>query len=78
MITWDHTMLDIDPFFSNGKTISKNGDESTITVPMNSEDETGTYLISFYNHNTTKPEWAAWTDLPISVALESNTEPTTP
>lgn len=79
LITWDHTKLDIDPFFSTGKGITKNGNESTITVPMNSENETGTYLISFYNHNTAKPEWAEWKDLPISVTLkEPDTEPTTP
>lgn len=65
LITWDHTMLDIDPFFSSGKSITTSGNQSTITVPMNSENETGTYLISFYNHTTTMPEWSKWSDLPI-------------
>lgn len=69
LITWDHTKLDIDPLFASGKTVVNNGNESTITVPMNSENATGTYLISFYNHNTTKPTWTAWSDLPISVTL---------
>lgn len=73
LITWDHTKLDIDPFFALGKTVTKNGNESAITVPMNSENETGTYLISFYNHNTTKPEWATWKQLPISVQLDTGT-----
>lgn len=75
LITWDNTMLDIDPFFADGKTITKNGDESTITVPMNAEDETGTYLIQFYNHNNTKPGWTAWSELPITVKLKETTEP---
>lgn len=73
LITWDHTMLDIDPFFSSGKSITKSGNQSTITVPMNSEDATGTYLISFYNHNTTKPTWTAWNSLPIQVQLDTGT-----
>ena len=79
LITWDHTKLDIDPFFSAGKTITKSGDESTVTVSMNSENETGTYLISFYNHNGTKPVWSEWAQVPISVRLEEATsEPTSP
>ena len=69
LITWDHTKLDVDPFFAEGKIITKSGDESTITVPMNSEDKNGTYLISFYNHNNTEPEWTAWENLPITVGL---------
>ena len=79
LITWDHTVLDIDPFFKGDKNITTEGNSSTITVPMNSENETGTYLISFYNHNTTKPKWTTWSELPISVKLEeSKTDPTTP
>ena len=70
LITWDHTKLDIDPFFASGKDITKSGNESTLTVPMNSENETGTYLISFYNHSTTKPEWTAWSELPIKFNLK--------
>lgn len=69
LISWDHTMLDIDPFFSTGKSITERGNQSTITVPMNSENATCTYLISFYNHNTKKPTWTVWSDLPISVTL---------
>ena len=79
LITWNHTKLDIDPFFSAGKIITESGDESTITVLMNSDDETGTYLISFYNHNITDPGWKAWKDLPITVKLEEPTPvPTAP
>lgn len=74
LITWNHEMLDIDPFFASGKSIVKNGDESTVTVQMNSEDETGAYLISFYNHNITKPTWTAWKDLPITVKLANTPE----
>lgn len=70
LITWNHKSLDIDPCFASGKPITKNEDQSTITVPMNSEDATGTYLISFYNHNNTQPGWTKWSDLPISVNLE--------
>lgn len=74
LITWNHKMLDIDPFFASGKSIVRNGDESTVTLQMNSEDETGAYLISFYNHNITKPTWTAWKDLPITVKLENTPE----
>lgn len=70
LITWNHTMLDIDPFFATGKTIMSNGNESTISVSMNSDDTTGNYLIQFYNHNTKKPEWTSWSDLPVSVKLK--------
>ena len=68
-IKWDSSQLDIDPFFAEGKTVTKNGNFSTITVPMNSEDITGTYLIQFYNHNSTKPGWTTWSDIPIEVTL---------
>lgn len=79
LITWNHTKLDIDPFFASRKDVINNGDYSTITVPMNSESETGTYLISFYNHNPTEPGWTKWSDLPIKVTLaEPTSEPTTP
>lgn len=73
LITWNHTKLDIDPFFSDGKPINKNGDKSIITVSMNSEDATGTYLITFYNHNNTKLGWKEWKELPITVKLEEST-----
>lgn len=70
VIAWDASKLDIDPFFKTNGTpgTAPNGYE-TLTVHMNSEDATGTYLISFYNHNTTKPTWKAWNELPISVTL---------
>lgn len=73
LITWDNTVLDIDPFFSIGKTVTTNGNQSTITVPMDSDDETGAYLISFYNHNAVKPGWTTWSELPIFVELETST-----
>ena len=70
LITWDHTMLDIDPFFkTKGIPGTAENGYTTLTVHMNSEDATGTYLISFYNHNTTEPSWTDWQDLPISVTL---------
>lgn len=70
LITWDHTVLDIDPFFKGDKQITTEGNNSTITVHMDSENATGTYLISFYNHSTAKPVWTKWEELPISVRLE--------
>lgn len=70
LITWDHTMLDIDYFFASDKTITKYENHSTISVPMNSDDTTGTYLIQFYNHNTQKPDWTSWSQLPVSVKLK--------
>ena len=82
VVSWDGSALDIDPFFvmaSNGTSGTAKNGYTTLTVPMNSEDGTGTYLISFYNHNTTKPKWTAWSDLPITVTLvESSSQPTAP
>lgn len=82
VIAWDSTQLDIDPFFLEASSgisgVAENG-YKTLTVPMNSEDETGTYLISFYNHNITDPEWKDWEKFPIDVQLEEwNSESTVP
>lgn len=72
LISWNATELDIDPFFkaSKGTPVTAENGYSTLTVFMNSEDETGTYLISFYNHKNTPPEWTEWKNLPITVALK--------
>lgn len=82
VISWDANALDIDPFFvteSSGTRGTAENGYTTLTVPMNSEDATGTYLITFYNHNNTEPGWTAWTDLPIMVNLkEPTSEPTAP
>lgn len=66
-ITWDNTKLDIDPFFvesyaipGNEEKVHTSGDTSYVKVSMNSEDETGTYLVTFYNHNNTRPLWTKW------------------
>lgn len=75
LITWNYEQLDIDPFFASGKTVTTDDTNKTktITVPMNSEDTTGTYLITFFNHNTSKPLWNSWKDdVPITVALEGS------
>lgn len=71
LITWDNTELDIDPFFASGKTMNVNDKQSSISVPMNSEDGTGSYLVQFYNHNSEKPTWTKWTDLPVEVTLQT-------
>lgn len=73
VITWDHTKLDIDPFFQEDRTVTENGNESSINVPMNAADETGAYLIPFYNHNSQK--WKSWSDLPITVNQAGQTTP---
>lgn len=70
IIEWENEKLDIDPFFASGKNFSKGDKYSSIVVPMNSEDETGSYLIQFYNHNTNRPEWTSWSKIPIEVTLE--------
>lgn len=69
LIKWDHTKLDIDPFFAAGKTTEKSGNITTITVPMNPNDETGTYLIQFYNH-TGKENWISWDVLDQQITVE--------
>lgn len=70
IIKWKNEELDIDPFFASGKDFSKDDKYSSIVVPMNSEDETGSYLIQFYNHNTNRPGWTSWSQIPIEVTLE--------
>lgn len=75
VISWDASKLDIDPFFITKSKGTLGIDEkgyTTLNVPMNSEDATSTYLIQFYNHNTTKPSWTAWSELPIEVKLSTN------
>lgn len=81
LISWDSIQLDIDPYFAAGKAVATSGSTKTITVNMNSEDETGTYLITFYNHNSTKPKWQYWKQtnevdnsfIPITVRLAEST-----
>ena len=68
LITWDHTKLDIDPFFTQKSNVAEV--EGGLIVSMNSEDETGSYLIQFYNHNSEKPDWTDWKELPIDVKLQ--------
>lgn len=68
LITWDNTKLDIDPFFALNKEVNQNDNgTSSIVVRMNSEDATGSYLIQFYNHNSEKPIWTSWEDVPVWV-----------
>lgn len=81
VISWDANALDIDPFFvekvHGTSGTAKNG-YTTLTVPMNAEDETGAYLIRFYNHNSVKPNWKTWNELPIRVELQGTASAATP
>lgn len=73
VIAWDSSKLDIDPFFiaaSNRIPGTAENGYANLTVSMNSENETGTYLISFYNHTIMQPGWTEWKDLPIMVKLK--------
>lgn len=73
VIAWDSEKLDVDPFFKDKGTIERDENGYTmLTIPMNSEDETGTYLIQFYNHNAEKHPWTKWGDLPIEVKLPND------
>lgn len=75
VISWDPSLLDIDPFFSAKSNATPGNAEdgyATLTVPMNAEKKTGAYLIQFYNHNTTKPSWTKWNELPIRVELQES------
>ena len=79
VISWDASQLDIDPFFKTKGTdgTDPNTGYDTLTVSMNAEDETGAYLIQFYNHNSAKPTWKAWDQLPITVELKTSDTETT-
>ena len=82
LITWNYEELDIDSFFASGKTTTINDTDKTktISVPMNSEDDSGTYLISFFNHKNTRPSWTKWKKenesdngyIPIKVELDQS------
>ena len=67
-IVWDDSQLDLEPFFAPKEGVNQTGE---IVFKMNSEDETGSYLIQFYNHNSSKPDWTDWAKLPISVELQT-------
>lgn len=73
VIQWDNEKLDIDPFFLKkmkeleGTTFTQDGTQSTLTIHMNSEDDTAAYQFQFYNH---KPR--TWTDFPVSIKLKSS------
>ena len=74
VIAWDHSQLDIDPFFlakmqELGGAYNNGDKESTLTIHMNSEDETASYHFQFYNHGTQKPNF--WNDLIVSVTRKS-------
>ena len=74
VIAWDPSQLDIDPFFlaemrKLGGTYKKGDKESTLTIHMNSEDETASYHFQFYNHGTQKP--TSWDALNVSVTRKS-------
>ena len=83
VINWKPSELDIDPFFEaraeGTMTRAENGDlvldkdgYATLTIHMNSEDETGAYLIQFYNHSTSTPSWTDWAQLPIKVTKSTD------
>lgn len=75
VIAWENNKLDIDPFFlekmkkSDGSNYTTNGNQSTLTIHMNSEDETASYHFQFYNHGTQKP--TSWDALNVSVTRKS-------
>ena len=58
-LLWNDELLDIDPFFE------KYGEKGTgtMTIPMNSADETAAYLIPFYNKTSSPRTWDGWLKL---------------
>ena len=68
LIEWETDKLDIDPFFKEKENVT--GTDGHLVISMNSEDETGSYLIQFYNHNTEKPSWTDWSQVPVKVTLQ--------
>ena len=62
-IKWNHTKVEMDYFFRTRddiKNFPEEGDFSKIVLHMNSADDTASYLIPFYNPNSTNPEWNDW------------------
>lgn len=67
-ISWNPEILDIDPYFIEGKTMVNAADGwKSITMEMDAMGETATVSITFYNHNhQVDPAWT-WDNLPIRV-----------
>lgn len=64
-ILWNSMILEIDPFFSPTKatiTYEKNETSETgkMTIPMDSTDETASYLIPFYKKTPAPLTWQGW------------------
>lgn len=74
LLTWKNKKLDIDPFFVSKYVTETVSDEVNTTVKfrMNSENERGSLVIRFYNHNSQKPDWTDWNDLPIEIVMEGS------
>lgn len=84
LLSWDNTVLEIDPFFcqrinKDVKDVEIEGNTSTIRIPMNSEDETSTYLIQFYNKGNLSDDWppTSWDVLKEKFTLSRDSQDTT-
>ena len=65
-IRWDPATVEMDSFFKSREiiqSITPEGDYLKAVLHMNSADNTASYLIPFYNPNSTNPEWIDWNDL---------------
>lgn len=76
-ISWDPSKVEMDRFFRSRdiiKSITQDGAKWKAVLHMNSADETASYLIPFYNPNSTDPEWTDWNDLDqcIQVTVAEN------
>lgn len=60
-IRWNESELEIDPFFLQLVKIDPSQVTNEITIPMNSMDDTGSYLITFYKCSNIGEE--SWDDL---------------
>lgn len=81
-LRWNAAVVDIDPFFLMGLTSETPPTETEagvtytyVEMDMDPADATGSRLIQFYNHNSTKPRWASWDDIPVSVTLIEDQTP---
>lgn len=71
IIKWNPVMVELDPYFSSRYTIDEKSEkEYRINLPMNSADDTASYLIPFYNPDTTVPGWTDWDQLKAYIQVD--------
>lgn len=68
-IRWKSNEVEMDSYFCSEHAPSKDGDWLKTVLFMDSADNTSSYLIPFYNPNSSKPGWTDWNQLKASIEV---------